>query len=123
MERNSKGGTKVNTKFSDFLVSKERSAKKLIDILSKNFDYVSVLGTDVFGKVFSVSKEETIIKDSNWSEQGFVIRVYKNKRFFEYSTNEMTDAEETAEKIVSLFDETESLNMNFTEYPQFRKTV
>jgi len=121
MERNSKGDTKVNTKFSDFLVSKERYAKKLIDIMSKNFDYVSVLGTDVFGKVFSVSKEETIIKDSNWSEQGFVIRVYKNKRFFEYSTNEMTDAEETAEKILSLFDETESLNMNFIEYPQFRE--
>ena len=45
---------KVNC--SNYLVEKIEEIAELVDLLNQKYDYVSVLGTDVKGKTFQVSK-------------------------------------------------------------------
>ncbi|MCL2404219.1 MAG: TldD/PmbA family protein [Defluviitaleaceae bacterium] len=81
---------------SNFLQEKKPWLQKLVTMLEKEFTYVSALGTDVMGKRYSVSNKVTSISDGGgWSERGFVVRVYKDGCYFEYSFNNMP--ENTAE--------------------------
>jgi TldD protein len=75
--------------FSKFLKSKEKLAKKLVEELSKNFDYVSILCTDTENKSYDVSEKSTSISNSMWEERGFVVRVYNNYLYSEYSFNDL----------------------------------
>ena len=76
---------------SDFLLSKKPLIKKMVSELSKCFEYVSVLGTDVAGKTYRVQTTGVSFGDSMWTERGFVLRVYNGKNYFEYSFNEISD--------------------------------
>ena len=60
---------------------------KLIERLGQTFTYVSVLGTDVEGKTYSVSSRVTNVSDGRWGERGFVVRVYEDGRYYEYAFN------------------------------------
>ncbi|NLK44266.1 MAG: TldD/PmbA family protein [Tissierellia bacterium] len=75
---------------SKYLKNQKTILKKLVDILSKEFKYVSILGTDVKGKEYTVCKTGTSITDSPWNERGFVARVYNGYNYSEYSFNQLS---------------------------------
>ncbi|NMM63786.1 TldD/PmbA family protein [Clostridium sp. P21] len=91
----------MKVKMSDFLNNTKPSIKKLIENLSKDFKCVSVLGTDVCGKLYVVQKTGISIKDSFWSERGFVVKVHNGINYSEFSFNEISEnnIDNTAEEI------------------------
>lgn len=78
-----------------YLKSRMPDAKRLVKELSKHYDYVSVLGSFVNTKSIRVS---TRINSSDEvdNECGFVIKVYKNGRYSEYSCNDIRDLKASA---------------------------
>lgn len=73
-----------------FLKSRVVEAKKLVKQLSKEYEYVSILGTLVNTKQILVSTRMNSIDDVD-NECGFVIKMYKDGRYFEYSCNDIRD--------------------------------
>ncbi len=86
-------------KFSKYLKSKKKVIYKLIELLQKKYDYVSVLGTDVSGVGISVDHRSTSVIPSPTTECGFVIKVYHDGIYSEYATNEVS--ENNLDKIVT----------------------
>lgn len=86
---------------SVFLQEHKPFMHALVAALGKHFSYASVLGTDVTGKRYTVADKTTAINDGMWGERGFVARVYREGRYFEYSFNEIADggAEALADEI------------------------
>ena len=76
---------------SKFLEGSKPLLRKLINMLQESFEYVSVLGTDVNGKSYCVSKTETSVGESMLSERGFVVRVHNGVNYSEYSFNEISE--------------------------------
>ena len=72
---------------SDFIRDKIEEMQEFIDRLSGKFERVSILGTDVSGLTFRVSRTGTQLSDYGFKERGFVVRVLKNGHYFEYSFN------------------------------------
>lgn len=66
--------------------------RKLIDLLSESYQYVSVLGTDTKGKVYRVGKTGTEVNDVMLAERGFVVRVHNGVNYSEYSFNEIDES-------------------------------
>ena len=75
----------MKQKMSKFLTDSKPVLKKLIEELSKEFEYVSILGTDSKGKSYSVRKTAVSVGDSFSTERGFVLRVYNGLGYSEYS--------------------------------------
>ncbi len=73
-----------------YLKSRIKDAERLVEQLQKHYDYVSVLGTCVRNKMILVSTHVNSIDDID-SECGFVIKVYKDGRYSEYSCNDIRD--------------------------------
>lgn len=82
-------GGNMQVKKSDFLESKQEDMQKIVKILGEKFEYVSILGTDVFGTGYNVTTRQITVGASADEERGFVIRVFNGKSFSEYSFNEM----------------------------------
>ena len=76
-------------KFSPYLKQKKKLLKELVARLSEAYDFASVLATDVYSKNYMVDKKISSISPSNISEAGFVVRVYKDHKYYEYSFNEI----------------------------------
>lgn len=74
---------------SKFLQQQKPFVKKLVEELSKDFAYVSVLGTDSFGKQYAAQRSGTSLNDSMWGERGFVVRVHNGINYSEYAFNEI----------------------------------
>ena len=75
-------------KCSSYLRDKIDVMTELVALLMNYFDYASILGSDTKGKTFSVTAKATSIQDFSGNECGFVVRVLKAGRYFEYSFNE-----------------------------------
>ena len=73
-----------------YLRSRMSDAKKLVQDLHKYYDYVSILGTAVHTKRIVVSSRLHSIDDVD-NECGFVIKVYKDGRYSEYSCDDIKD--------------------------------
>ena len=86
-------------KFSPYLKQKKKLLKELIDRLSASYEFASVLATDVKSKNYMVDKKISSISPSNITESGFVVRVYKDHKYYEYSFNEIKA--NSIDKIVS----------------------
>ncbi|MBR4469937.1 MAG: TldD/PmbA family protein [Erysipelotrichaceae bacterium] len=85
-----------------FLKSRIPDARKLVKELSKSYDYVSVLGAFVNTRQISVSTRINSQDDVD-NECGFVIKVYKDGRYSEYSCNDIRDLKAaTVKKAVKL---------------------
>jgi TldD protein len=72
---------------SAYLASLKQPLKGLVEILAKDFPYVSVLSTDSTGMRYSIRKRAIDVRQSNWGERGSVIRVYDGHGYSEYSFN------------------------------------
>lgn len=79
----------VELKASNFLLENKEKLKQIIKILSDDFEYVSILGTDVLGSFYEISTSGTKLGPSEDVEKGFVIRVMQDTGFSEYSFNEI----------------------------------
>ncbi|MDD2717575.1 MAG: TldD/PmbA family protein [Candidatus Wallbacteria bacterium] len=79
--------------FSDFLSSVKPVLLELVAELSRDFPYVSILGTDCSIKTYDVRKTRTSIQDSSLTERGFVIRACDNGRYSELSFNSLPDGD------------------------------
>ncbi|HBE80472.1 MAG TPA: TldD/PmbA family protein [Firmicutes bacterium] len=74
---------------SPFLTSQAENLRRLVTELSREFPYVSVLGIDSLGKQYLVQKVSIYIGESRWTERGFVLRVYHDSLYSEFSFNEI----------------------------------
>ena len=77
--------------FSPFLEASAPLLRALVDKLSREFRYASILGTDCRGKRHSVTTTQTSYTDSSWSERGFVARVHNGENYAEYAFNELSE--------------------------------
>lgn len=89
----------MQVKMSNYLVEIKPQVQRLISLLEKEFDYVSVLATDVCGTSYRVGQRQTMVRDYGFGERGFVVRVYFNDTYLEYSFNECNDVEKLADTI------------------------
>ena len=93
-----------------FLKSRIPYAKKLIKDLNKEYEYVSILGSYVKNKMIAVTTHVNSI-DEMESDCGFVIKLYKDGRYAEYSCNDIKDLK--AEEIVEATKLTKVVSSDF----------
>ena len=74
---------------SAFLLNQKANLQKIVDILGKEFAYVSVLGTVVISNRYMVSTSGISLQPGTDTQRGFVVRVYQENGFSEYSFNTM----------------------------------
>lgn len=96
---------------SQFLNNSKPIIKKLINILSESYSYVSVLGTDINSKRYAVNKMGILIGDGFLGERGFVVRVHNGVNYSEYSFNEISE-----DKLNSIVDEIKSKLNKVSEF-------
>lgn len=89
----------MQVKMSEYLTAVKPDMQKLVELLKKDFAYVSVLCTDVTGTTYLVGQRQTSVGDYHFNERGFVVRVYENSCYMEYSFNEYEDIEKLASTI------------------------
>jgi len=89
----------MKAKQSDYLRSVKPKLNQLLALLQPRYEYVSVLATDVNGRAFSVSQRQTAIRDYQFGERGFVVRVYIDGGYSEYSFNDIDDVPALAAEI------------------------
>lgn len=77
----------MKVKKSEFLMAKKEELRKIVDILLKEYEYVSLLATDVSGKSYSVNTSGVNVSPNSEEERGFVIRVFNEGLVSEYSFN------------------------------------
>lgn len=92
----------MKAKLSKFLQNQKSVLKSIIDELSKDFKYVSILATDTVGTSYGVTSKTSSANDSNWKERGFVIRVYNGFNYSEYSFNTLKDTEYIKTRITEI---------------------
>jgi len=81
----------VKVKKSEFLTESKPLLRKLVQLLSENYEYVSVLGTDTKGKSYRVSNTGVEVNDYMFAERGFVVRIHNGVNYSEYSFNEIDE--------------------------------
>ena len=74
---------------SKFLNERISFAKQIIDELLKKYEYASILGKDVYGKVMRVLNIQKNINDSFDKQRGFVIKVFHQNIYSEYSFSKL----------------------------------
>jgi len=83
---------------NSYLKSRINDAKRLVKELNKYYDYASVLGSFINTKAINVSTFSNSIDDVD-NECGFVLKVYKDGRYSEYSCNDIKGL--TAKQVVA----------------------
>ena len=82
----------MQVEFSSFLTEKKPLLKKMIDVLSLDYPYVSILGTDVIGSSYAVRSQSISINDTPWGQRGFVVRVHNGMHYAEFSLNVLNES-------------------------------
>ncbi len=104
------------SKFSKYLESTKEILKELVDTLSKEYEFVSILGSDCNGKTYRKMKGNTNIGDNMYKERGFVLRIYNGNNYAEYSFNEIN--KDLISTIVKKVKDNLMLNSMFSESKQ-----
>ena len=99
----------MDKNFSTYLKGKHVTLKEIVSLLSEHFEYVSILASDCQGKQITVSEKLVNVVDSSWNERGFVVRVYKEGLYSEYSFDNIETAEDVCKKVVESVDIKEPL--------------
>ena len=87
--------------FSSYLDSKRDECSELVKELGEYFDYVSILGTDVYASVYRADRRSSAARDGD-GECGFVIKMQSGRSFFEYSLDDISgDKKALAAKIAA----------------------
>ncbi|WP_028974038.1 TldD/PmbA family protein [Spirochaeta cellobiosiphila] len=72
---------------SIFINNNRKKFEALITLLCEQYDYATLLATDVTGISCEKNSTEFLISDSRFSERGYVIRIYHKGAIAEYSSN------------------------------------
>ncbi|MBN2658554.1 MAG: TldD/PmbA family protein [Spirochaetales bacterium] len=111
----------MKVQMSQFLKQNKDNMKDLVNRLSADFAYVSILGSDTRGTTYRIKKNSTSVEDSFWNERGFVARVYNGTGFSEYSFNQIGDLDALERAIREIVTDDvgllESDEISFLEYP------
>lgn len=96
--------------------------KELLNKLLDRYEYVSILAGDSRSRRYSISKRGIIISDDiTFCGRGFVVKIYHEKRYVEYSFNEISSdtigslVDSIHEKLIKA-DETKAEGIIFSEY-------
>jgi TldD protein len=81
---------------SPFLTSRRETLKELVSLLSRRFDYASILGTDDAGISYRATKGETVSTEPSFVQRGFAARAQARGRIVEHSFNELEGESATA---------------------------
>ena len=65
--------------FSEYLSGKKDACKKLVAELGRRFAYVSVLGSDVKGAAYDVTRMSASARDER-GECGFVVKMHDGRK-------------------------------------------
>ncbi len=85
--------------FSKYLDSKRDICRDLVEYLGKEYEYVSILGTDVRTQAWRSDRNISMIREGD-GECGFVVKLQKDGMFFEYSLDDISgNAQAVAQKI------------------------
>ncbi len=118
----------MKTEFSTHIKQKKTLLKKLIEELSSEFEYVSILATDVKGKRYEQDFKTSNIADIMIFERGYVCRVYNGTCYSEYSFDTFDEAcyeevkrniKAAAQKDIETF---KGINVPMTKYPLLKET-
>ena len=93
--------------FSEYLNSLMPGLKKLVELLSEDYDYVSVLSTDTKGLAVRISQHAKSVSNRTMAtERGTVVRVYKDRLYSEYALDRFdpADPEASAKEIKEAMD-------------------
>ena len=99
----------MDKNFSPFLEKNYNVLKNVIEKLNKKYDYASVLASECEGKRITVSNKNVSVIDSPWQERGFVIRVFHNGLYSEYSFDNVKNEKEICKKVEESIDIKENL--------------
>ena len=81
--------------FSQYLEGIVPKLRKLVDILSQSFDYVSILSTDSVGFQIHISQRSKSVSGTNLTtERGSVVRVCRGGQYSEYAFSLLPDSME-----------------------------
>lgn len=95
----------MKNKLSQFLMDAEPILKETVDLLSKDYDYASILATDSESTNYDVLKSICTVEESGDCERGFVARVYNGEYYGEVSFDDLKSAKELYEMIKKEIDE------------------
>lgn len=113
----------MKVKPSKFIEDSIPFVEEILKELERSYDYVSVLGTDVFGKQHVVTSRGTNYNDSQWTERGFVVRVHDGTGYAEFSFNEIDDPEVIVQRINSNIVNNDDLKESNLGRNAFKKIV
>lgn len=99
----------MNKEFSPFLLQTYDVLKGVVEKLNETYEYASVLASDCQGKRIRVSNKNVHVKDSDWNERGFVIRVFHQGLYSEYSFSSIKDVDEICRRVHEAIDIKEPL--------------
>ncbi len=77
--------------FSAFLEENRAKLRAIVDALTGDFRYVSLLATDVKSRRFLANRMSASAADGQDCERGFVLKMSAGGAFFEYSFDELPD--------------------------------
>lgn len=89
----------MKNKLSKFLLDAKPVLLETIDLLSKDYDYISILATDTDSTNYMVSKSITRVGEGMDSERGFVARAYNGEYYGEVSFDRLQSPEELCKMI------------------------
>ena len=98
---------------SKYLSDRVELGKKLVNKLLEKYEYVSLLGKHVYGKSFRVMTSAKSISDSMEAQCGFVIKVFHQGIYSEYSFGELE--ENLINNIIDSVDKELKLSENILE--------
>ncbi len=78
--------------FSKFLLDNKSKCLELVELLGKDYKYVSVLGSDVKGVTIVANKNTSSIGENSFDKQlGFVVKMSSGRAFYEYSFDSFSE--------------------------------
>ena len=95
---------------SKYLSERVELGKKLVNKLLEKYEYVSLLGKHVYGKSFRIMTQAKSIEDTMEAQCGFVIKVFHQGVYSEYSFAELE--ENLLDKIIASVDNELKLSKN-----------
>ncbi len=82
----------MKVEFSNHIKAHKKLIMKLIGELSTQFEYVSILATDVAGTSYETDFSTSAIGDSRLCERGYVARIYNGINYSEVSFNDFSES-------------------------------
>lgn len=83
---------KKKTQPSEYILALRQTARRLIDTLTREFGYASVLCVDAKGKSYRVERSGVTVSDEPlFCSRGSVVRVVSRGRVLEHALSELTD--------------------------------